>query len=400
ILGVAGTTALIGGRDSGADSSAPVSVVPIPATTTSAPATAHPATTQMPSTAPTTTTTTTTTPRSATIALTGDIITHLALGREGRRNAYDTEAEYDFEPLFAQIAPTISSADLAICHLESPLAFGGRFSPFPRFNGPFELAEAIAGAGFDGCSTASNHAYDQLADGVDATLDVLDAAGLQHAGTARSEAEASLTTMYSVNGIRVAHLSYTYWINGFDLDPDDLWRVNIIDPAKVAHDAQRARDDGAEFVIASLHWGKEYLRLPSNDQLAWAEAIAATGLVDLIAGHHAHVLQPITTIQDTFVLYGLGNLLSNQEPKCCTAYSQDGVVAEVRIGDSGGKVAVTGFEFTPTWVDRTTMQVVPVVERLSNGEELPRWIRVGLELSLERTLDSLAQLDFELPPPR
>lgn len=399
ILGVALGIALLGGRDSGANEATLSTTTvtdssPVP---TSSPMTAPSTTTTTAPPAPTTTMRPT---RTATLAFVGDIITHLAVGREGRRNAYGTEVDYDFEPLFAQIAPTISGADLAICHLESPLAFDGRFSAYPRFNGPFELAEAIAGAGFDGCSVASNHAYDQLAEGVDATLDVLDAAGLQHTGTARSESESARTTMYVVEDIAVAHLSYTYWINGFELAPDEAWRVNLIDPAVVAGDAGRARADGAEFVVVSLHWGSEYRRLPSEDQQNWAEAIAASASVDMIVGHHAHVLQPITSIGDTLVLYGLGNFLSNQEPKCCTAYSQDGVVAEVRIGDVDGRVAITGFEFTPTWVDRTTMQVVPVVSRLSNDPEIPRWIRVGLEASLERTLDSLALDGFELPAPR
>ena len=353
-----------------------------------------------PAPGPTTTTATTTRTRVATLAFTGDIITHLALGRAGRRNAVGTDLEYDFGPSFELIAPTITSADLAICHLESPLAFEGRFSAFPLFNGPFELAQAIADAGFDGCSVASNHAYDQQAGGVDATLDVLDASGLQHAGTARTPLEAATVATYNVKGIRVAHLSYTYGLNGFELTPAETWRVNIIDPAAVSAEAKRARDEGAEFVVASLHWGSEYLRQPTRDQLDWAAAIASDGYVDMIIGHHAHVLQPITTIGDTFVLYGLGNFLSNQEPKCCTAYSQDGAVVEVQIGDMDGGVHVVGFQFTPTWVDRNLMQVVPVVERLASNEELPHWIRASLEASLERTLDSLGLLGAELSTPR
>jgi poly-gamma-glutamate capsule biosynthesis protein CapA/YwtB (metallophosphatase superfamily) len=325
------------------------------------------------------------------------------VGRAGRANAQGSDAEYDFRPLFAGVAPTIAGADLAICHLETPLAFGGRFTPFPRFNGPHELAEAIADAGFDGCSTASNHSYDQASEGIDATLDVLDAAGLGHAGTARSAEEAATTSLYDVSGISVAHLSYTYGLNGFVLGADETWRVAVIDPEMIVADAARARDGGAELVVVSLHWGLEYFRMPTVAQEELARTLADSGIVDIVVGHHAHVLQPMTTIGHTLVLYGLGNMLSNQEPQCCTVYSQDGAIVTVRVADGENGVEVTGVDITPTWVDRSTMQIVPVVARLAaheTGDELPRWMAGHLEASLARTLDSLGLLGAVLPEPR
>lgn len=362
-----------------------------------------PATVPVPPPATTTTTaapsTTTATPRSATIVVTGDLITHSAVGREGRRNAAGTDATYDFAPLFERVAPAIEAADLALCHLESPLSFDGSFGAFPYFNGPAELAFAIADAGFDGCSTASNHVYDQQEAGLVATLDVLDAAGLGHAGTARSPEEALEPQLYDANGIVVAHLSYTYWINGFALPPADSWRVGLIDPVRIDGDARRARAAGAELVIVSMHWGTEYVRHPTNEQIRWAEQLSESGVVDVIVGHHAHVVQPVTWIGDTLVFYGLGNFLSNQEPECCTVYSQDGVVVELLVEDRAGGPRVVGFEFTPTWVDRTRMQVVPVITGREDLE-LAGWILRSLDASLDRTIDSLSLLEAGLPEPR
>jgi len=408
VLGTAVTIALVANdRESQAIPAAPAATSPTTTTPSAAPSTAVAAgpTSTAPTTAAVSSTTTITRttlapPRSATIIVTGDLITHLAVGREGRRNAADSTAIYDFGPLFARIAPTIRAADLALCHLESPLAFDGAFSAFPFFNGPAELAHALADAGFDGCSTASNHAFDQLEDGVDATLDVLDAAALGHAGTARSPEESDTPTLYTVNDITVAHLSYTYWINGFALPPDEAWRVDLIDPDRIVADAHRARAAGAELVIVSMHWGSEYVRQPNDEQIRWATLLAESGVVDVIVGHHAHVIQPVTWIGDTLVLYGLGNFLSNQEPVCCTAYSQDGVVVELTVVDDDERnPRVTGFEFTPTWVDRSRMQVLPVLDGLVDPD-LPVWIQRSLQPSLERTLDSLSLLGYELPEPR
>lgn len=415
VLGTAIAIAIIGGRAetgaaTAATSTAATSAASAP---TAAPAPATSAAPEAPpgsaTTAPTPTTqapaTTTaipptTTPRRATLAVSGDIITHLAVGREAWWYAAGTEEEYDFTPMFAPVADVISGADLAICHLESPLSFDGEFTGFPRFGGPHHLAEAIANAGFDGCSLASNHAFDQQEAGVASTLDVLDASGLGASGTARSPSEARTLSTYDAAGFRVAHLSATYWINGFTTRPGDEWRVEIIDVDDLIAEGRRARAEGADFVVMSLHWGEEYQRHPSDLQLAQADALARSGAVDVIVGHHAHVVQPIQWIEDTLVLYGLGNFLSNQEPKCCTAYSQDGLIVEVELGDVSGRPVVLGYDLIPTWVDRSTMEILPVVDSLASPEDHAGWVQRQLEASLSRTLDSLSLLGDAVPPPR
>jgi poly-gamma-glutamate capsule biosynthesis protein CapA/YwtB (metallophosphatase superfamily) len=94
-----------------------------------------------------------------------------------RARAYGARSghPYDFRPMFAPIRRLVSAADLAVCHLETPLSPSGRhLSGYPRFNAPPQLAAAIHGAGYDACSVASNHAMDQGIAGVAGTLAVLD----------------------------------------------------------------------------------------------------------------------------------------------------------------------------------------------------------------------------------
>jgi hypothetical protein len=194
--------------------------------------------------------------RSFTIVAGGDVLLHSQLQREGRRLAGGTG--YDFGPLFAPIAPVVGAADLALCHLETPLsADDGALSSYPVFNVPNELADAIGGAGFDGCSTASNHALDRGAPGIDATLFHLDRVGLGHAGTARTPEEAASVRSYRAGGATVAHLSYTYGFNGFRLPAGEPWRANAIDADRILADAAVARAAGADLVVVSLHWGVE-----------------------------------------------------------------------------------------------------------------------------------------------
>jgi poly-gamma-glutamate synthesis protein (capsule biosynthesis protein) len=85
------------------------------------------------------------------------------------------------------------------------------------------------------------------------------------------------------------------------------------------------------------------------------------GAVDLVVGHHAHVVQPISKVGDLWVVWGMGNLLSNNAPRCCRDETTDGVVVTVTVGDlpAPGRVGVTGITFTPTWNERATFRVLP-----------------------------------------
>ncbi|MFH1331504.1 MAG: CapA family protein, partial [Actinomycetota bacterium] len=238
--------------------------------------------------------------RSFTIAATGDVLIHqvIALAADGHAPGQGT---YDFRPLFRPIEPWIAEADFAICHLEgtlSPTNTGllyqtGEEHP-AYFNGPHEVADALVATGYDACSTAGNHALDRGLSGVRETLEVLDAAALGHTGTAR-DADERLPTFYRVNGVRVAHLAYTLPANE-PLPGDARWSINIIGAANILADAHWARRSGAEFTVVSLHWGTQYQVAPDGPQASLAETLTASPDVDLILGHHVHVVQPIARV--------------------------------------------------------------------------------------------------------
>ncbi|MGY9073203.1 MAG: CapA family protein [Acidimicrobiales bacterium] len=365
----------------------PVAVTSSPAITAPAPVTTA---------APTTTGAPTTTLydgpiRVATLSFTGDIMAHREVSRYAAVYGGGRDG-YDFSPMFELVGEELSSADVAICHLESTLSGSEQPVGFPVFRGPAELATALSVAGYDGCSMASNHAYDYGEDGVIATLDVLDDASLKHTGTARNLDEALDIVMYDAAGIRVAHLSYTYGLNVAGPGDGARFQVNIADINTIVDDSIRARRQGAEFVVASMHWGNQYEGAPSLDQVALAEAIADESLIDLVVGHHAHHIQPIAKVGDLWVAYGLGNFLSNQTPGCCGIPSEDGVILSVTIVDTPTGVIVDGVTVTPTWVDRAQMKIMPVVSSLEIAG-LEAWYRAGLRNSYERTIASLNSLD-------
>lgn len=285
---------------------------------------------------------------------------------------------FDFRPMFAEVAPIIRSADWAVCHQETPIsADNTALAGWPAFNAPRQLAEAERAAGYDACTTASNHTVDRGAAGVRSTLDTFDRVGIRHVGSARTEAEARRWTIYHVGGLRIGHLAYTYGLNG--IEPPTAWAVNLIDPARIRADARSIRRAGAQFVVVSLHFGTEKVAEPSAYQRSVVDQVMAGREVDLVVGHHAHVVQPVQRRPDgRWILYGLGNFLAAQVVQAPdpTPPHRDGVIVTVRIArDRQGVPVVTQVAYVPTFVDLAAgrIRLAPAFSRRRTAEVLTRY---------------------------
>jgi poly-gamma-glutamate synthesis protein (capsule biosynthesis protein) len=320
------------------------------------------------------------------LAVSGDVLVHLPVAASAAAFGAAGGLDYDFRPMFRRVAPILRGAALALCHLEVPLSRDGDdLSGYPSFNAPPQLAAGLADAGYDGCSTASNHALDRREEGIDATLDALAAAGLGATGTARIPAEAG-PRLYPAGPLTVGHLSFTYGTNGIPLPAP--WMVNLIDREAILAQARWARRLGADFVVVSLHWGVEYRAAVTEAQASLAAELLASPDVDLLVGHHAHVVQPVGMVGDEYVVYGLGNSLSNQFFRDDT---QDGVVVLPELVPRGGRWVVRSIAFAPTWVDPDGHRIVVVADALA-GDGLTAGRRAELEASLRRTTSVLTGL--------
>jgi poly-gamma-glutamate capsule biosynthesis protein CapA/YwtB (metallophosphatase superfamily) len=333
-----------------------------------------------------------------TLIASGDVLTHGSVLRQASAYGRRVSQPYDFRPMFADIRPLVAGADLALCHLEVPLSRAGQdISSWPAFNAPPQLAAALRWAGYDACSTASNHSMDQGPRGVAATLEVMDAAGLRHAGMARNANEAHASTVFDVRGLRVGLLSYTYGLNLGRLPPDRSWLVKLIEPRRIVEDARAARRAGAQFVVVLLHWGQEYQSTPTPSQREVAKRLLGAPEVDLILGHHVHVVQPIERVGSKWVAYGMGNSLSNQTPSCCAAGSQDGVLVKVTVGEHAGRLRVREVRYVPTWVEHPSFRIRPVLTALADGS-LPAATRRALQAARDRTARAVGPTARPAPP--
>ncbi|MCX4694043.1 CapA family protein [Streptomyces sp. NBC_01408] len=255
-----------------------------------------------------------------TLVATGDIIPYPSIVQ---RSAQDAEkaGEYDFRKILAGVKPLVSAADLAICHHEIPYGRpGGPYTGYPTFKAPHQLADALKDAGYDSCSTASNHTLDDGYEGLARTLEHLDRVGIPHVGSARSAEEAKAPALLAAGGAKVAQLSYTYGTNGIPLPQDKPWAVNLIDQDRIIADARAARAAGAQVVVLSVHWGTEWQTAPDQQQRDLAQALTASrsadGLadIDLIIGTHNHVPQPYEKINGTWVVFGMGDQVASFVP--------------------------------------------------------------------------------------
>jgi sugar phosphate isomerase/epimerase len=287
---------------------------------------------------------------SFTVVATGDVLIHPALTDQARSDAKQTgKGEFDYRPLLAGVEPLVSGAGLAICHLETPLAKeGGPYSGYPSFSAPPEIADAIKDTGYDTCSTASNHTLDQGEAGIKRTLDKLDSVGLDHTGSARSAKDAATPLIIDVHGVKVAQVSFAFGFNGIEVPKGKPWLANRIDVDAVIAAAKAAKAAGADVVIASLHWGLEYQHEITAAQRDQAKKLLADDSIDLIVGHHAHVVQPFEEINGKWVAYGLGNSVArHDEPKGST---EEGVAARFRFTRTAAGWKVDKAEYVPTLI--------------------------------------------------
>ncbi|MEO8476243.1 MAG: CapA family protein [Actinomycetota bacterium] len=322
------------------------------------------------------------TPDRITVAFSGEELANRGTWKVAKDNAGGHG--YNYRPMLAGLRPLLGSVDLAICHLETPLTGPGvHLSDYPRFAVPHQLADAVERAGYDGCSTASNHSLDQGAAGIRTTLDRLDALGLQHTGTARSARERGRTAMYDVGGVEIAHLSFTASFNG--LTPSEPWQANRLDPARIVRDARLARERGADIVVVSLHWGDEFHHDPTAYQRRVAHRLLTGSAIDLLVGHHAHVVQPIRRVEGDWVAYGMGNSFSSMRDELSGAFVQDGYVLVAVFGRGPRGWDVEKLRYAPTWVQPDAFVVRLVGPSIDDGT-LPAGTLDELRRSWHRTV--------------
>ena len=361
---------------------------------------------------------------SARIAAVGDIMMHGMVQKSARVAAgADPPAPHGgFSALFDEVAPALRRADIAFGNLETPIApkHGTGVRPMV-FNAPPVLLTALHDAGFDIVSFANNHVYDQGVAGFTETLEQLDASPLAHAGGGSTCEEAKTPVVLTVNGLKIAFLAasdlYNDQLNAGPKDPCSF----VFDTAQIIAAASGARTAGADAVVLSVHWGSEYQVVPHASHVTAARAIIDGG-VDLILGHHPHVLQPVETWTAPdgrigVIAFSLGNFVSNQSAwyrhgsnGIAAGNPRDGALLEVDVvrraypSPDGPvhRIELDNLSVWPLWTDNNTqvgrgkdpvrIEVVPTATALAAA------LKAGDDARAELLGDRLDQVQKVVGP--
>lgn len=280
-------------------------------------------------------------------------VTLMAVGDNLIHNTIYWSAElegggYDFTPVYADIAPIVSEYDLACINQETIyVSDPAMYSNYPDFGTPTQVGDALAQAGFDVVTHATNHCYDKLDTGI---LDTIGFWRENHPemtilGIHDAQDDADTVRVVEKNGIRLALLNYTYGLNYSA--PANSYMIDTLSRDKVLADLQKAESQ-ADFTVVFVHWGEEGQTKPSQSQRDWAQLLANGG-ADLVIGAHPHVLQPLETVtaadgREVPVFFSLGNFVSHQ----LTASEMLGGMAGVELTKTDKGVELTSCELIPT----------------------------------------------------
>lgn len=243
------------------------------------------------------------------LAMVGDVLIHGAVYYDAK-----TDNGYDFTNMVSLVKPLITNYDLAYYNQETIL--GGvelGLSTYPRFNSPYEVGDAMLDMGFNIVSLANNHTLDKNEEGIlNSVAYFKKQENVLVAGSysSREDRDNMENHISEKNGITYGFLSYTTATNGLKTPYGKDYLVNVYDEELVKKDIESIRDK-VDVLIVAMHWGSEYTHTPTYEETSIAAYLSKLD-VDLIIGNHPHVIQPITYVGDTLVIYSLGNFLSGQ----------------------------------------------------------------------------------------
>ncbi|WP_430788698.1 CapA family protein [Virgibacillus flavescens] len=301
-----------------------------------------------------------------TISAIGDLLIHQTVYQDAFNGT-----QYNFNPMFDAVQPFLEESTITIANQETMI--GGvelGLSTYPSFNTPQEMGEALKDSGIDVVTIANNHTLDKGEAGIQSAISHWESINMMYTGAYKNKQDKQkIRVLQTDQNISVAFLAYTYGTNGISVPRGKEYLVNRIDKRRIAADIKRAKEQ-SDVIVLSLHFGTQYERMPNQEQKDLVQFAADQG-VQVVIGHHPHVLQPVDYVKGkngnkTFVAYSLGNFLSGQDE----FYRRIGgmvkfTVRKTETKEEPDKIEIVSPKFLPTFVDyesETDFEVIPMYQ--------------------------------------
>ena len=281
----------------------------------------------------------------------GDNIIYAGQLREGKKNASsdpDYEGEYDFRPMYKNVADLISSADIAFVNQETVMSKRYEPSQYPDFNSPQELGENLVEVGFDVVNIATNHMLDMWYDGLVDTVKFWKTQDVLMVGGYKDKDDFMNVRYIERKGVKIAVVGFTYSPKNREDQPMFIPKIN---DELIVEWISKAKNE-SDFIVVSMHWGEEYNQTPNKEQRRLAQLIADSG-ADVIIGHHTHCLQPIEWIEAadggrTLCFFSLGNFTSETDE---TVSLPGGIASFDIVKNELTGIRIENVTLTPTVMD-------------------------------------------------
>lgn len=294
----------------------------------------------------------------------GDNIIYYGNVREAATKA-PAGRQYGFAYSYDRVRSIIEGADVAFINQETLMCGEGYdLSYYPTFNSPQDVGYDLVDVGFDVVNIANNHMVDKGGAGLERTIEFWREQPVLMIGGYESEDDFNTPRYLESGGLKIAFLSYADHTNGIPLyDGHNAWvpyldeedtsmtQSGVISDAAMQTIMSQAAEakKNADIVIVSVHWGAEGAFTPSEEQRKYAQLFADCG-VDVIVGHHPHVIQPVEWIEGadgnkTLCVYSLGNFMAEQ------AYDYNmvgGMISFDMVRSETGETSIENVLFIPT----------------------------------------------------
>lgn len=294
-------------------------------------------------------------------------------------NHYKKDADsFDYNPIFKYIREDYESADFTVVNLESTIS-NGNYRGYPRFLAPAAIATALAQNGANACMLANNHIYDNYDDGMNMTINAVEANSMHYMGVRKSTEEKTYF-IKDIQGIKVGFFNYVFdtgrvnnsnkSINSIPVSAASESLINTFNYGNTQalyNEIQTGLTEmeaaGVEYTIAYIHWGNEYQTTENSRQQQIAANLCELG-IDALIGGHPHVIQPVDLLTNSsgdhqmLCVYSIGNHLSDQYKERMdsmpTGHTEDGLMVNMILQKNNDNcVSLIQVDFIPTWVYRT-----------------------------------------------